>query len=104
MERSYWTRRTREASREAYRTTSAEARLIHFELAGRYSLMAAAAAPANDVADDCETLSYAQLEEGARYLAAKAHDEVERARHLAQARLYKARAEHGPAKPALVFN
>jgi hypothetical protein len=42
MEQSYWLGRKRAAGVMARRATSAEARLIHFELAGRYSVRAAA--------------------------------------------------------------
>lgn len=41
MEKKYWLRRNKAAAAMAREATSAEARLIHFDLAGRYSLMAA---------------------------------------------------------------
>jgi hypothetical protein len=41
MEKKYWLRRNKAAAAMARGATSAEARLIHFDLAGRYSLMAA---------------------------------------------------------------
>ena len=41
MEKKYWLRRNKAAAAMARSATSAEARLIHFDLAGRYSLMAA---------------------------------------------------------------
>ena len=40
MEQGYWLRRKREELAMASRSTSAEARLIHFDLAGRYSVKA----------------------------------------------------------------
>lgn len=41
MEKTYWLRRQRAASAMALAATSAESRLIHYELAGRYSIRAA---------------------------------------------------------------
>ncbi len=41
MEKKYWLGRNKSATAMARGATSAEARLIHFDLAGRYSLMAA---------------------------------------------------------------
>ena len=49
MEQTYWLTRQRSALAMADRAEAAHTRLIHFELAGRYSIMAAqsvAAAPA----------------------------------------------------------
>ena len=40
MEQGYWLRRKREELAMAWRSSSAEARLIHFDLAGRYSVKA----------------------------------------------------------------
>ena len=45
MERSYWVRRKRAAMAMARATTSARARLIHYGLAGRYSIKAAICEP-----------------------------------------------------------
>ena len=45
MEQKYWLRRKRASVASANQATSAVARLAHFELAGRYSIMAAQAAP-----------------------------------------------------------
>ena len=42
MERSYWIRRMRAAMDMARRAATAKTRLIHFDMAGRYSLKAAA--------------------------------------------------------------
>ena len=44
-DQAYWLRRKRASVSKANMATSAEARLAHFELAGRYSVMAANAAP-----------------------------------------------------------
>jgi hypothetical protein len=41
MEQEYWLGRNREAKVMARRAASAEARLIHLDLAGRYSIQAA---------------------------------------------------------------
>ena len=41
MEKTYWLRRKREAMTAARIAKSSESRLIHYELAGRYSLRAA---------------------------------------------------------------
>ena len=45
MERAYWLNRNSVAAMMARKATSAETRLIHLELAGRYSVKAAAAPP-----------------------------------------------------------
>jgi hypothetical protein len=44
METGYWLARKRASLANARNATAAEARLIHYELAGRYSIQAAAAA------------------------------------------------------------
>ena len=44
-DQAYWLRRTRASVAKANNATSARARLAHFELAGRYSIKAADAAP-----------------------------------------------------------
>ena len=41
MEKNYWIGRKRAAMAMARAASSAEARLIHYDLAGRYSIMAA---------------------------------------------------------------
>ena len=45
MDKSYWIGRKRAAMRMARAATNSEARLIHYELAGRYSIRAAYALP-----------------------------------------------------------
>ena len=45
MEKKYWIGRKRAAMGMAKDATSAEARLIHYEMAGRYSIKAAQCAP-----------------------------------------------------------
>jgi hypothetical protein len=41
MEKTYWLRRQRAASAMARAAATSESRLIHYELAGRYSIRAA---------------------------------------------------------------
>ena len=41
LEQKYWLKRTKSSLAKAQNATSAEARLIHFDLAGRYSIKAA---------------------------------------------------------------
>jgi hypothetical protein len=45
MDKSYWIGRKRAAMKMARAATSSEARLIHYDLAGRYSIQAAHALP-----------------------------------------------------------
>jgi hypothetical protein len=45
MERKYWIRRMHAAMGMARRATTAESRLIHYDLAGRYSIKAANVLP-----------------------------------------------------------
>ena len=51
-DQAYWLRRKSASVVKAKTATSARARLAHFELAGRYSIMAANAAPAVKVTDN----------------------------------------------------
>jgi hypothetical protein len=52
MEKAYWLGRKRASLKHAQNATSAEARLIHYDLAGRYSLKAMSAETmAIDLAD-----------------------------------------------------
>ena len=52
MDQAYWLRRKRASVVKANKATSARARLAHFELAGRYSIKAADAAPSHKEADN----------------------------------------------------
>jgi hypothetical protein len=45
MERKYWIRRMHAAMAMARRATTAESRLVHYDLAGRYSIKAANVLP-----------------------------------------------------------
>ncbi len=52
MEQTYWLKRKRSSLAKAHNATHSEARLIHFDLAGRYSVKAANAAPTRAEADN----------------------------------------------------
>jgi hypothetical protein len=107
MEQAYWLRRNRAASQMARRANSAEARMAHLELAGRYSIMAAAASRRPDRAAAPAQLHlrvptgetevdatfggaayYERLEAGARWMASQAHTAGERDRHINAANRY----------------
>lgn len=51
MDQTYWLKRKRSSLARAQSATHSQARLIHFDLAGRYSVKAAHAAPARGGAD-----------------------------------------------------
>ena len=57
MDQKYWLGRNRASGVMARRATSAEARLIHFELAGRYSIRAADCGAAPLFAPDGEAVA-----------------------------------------------
>jgi hypothetical protein len=88
MDKSYWLGRKRASVANAAGAETAEARLIHLDLAGRYSIKAAAAggalAAARQVAD---APYYERLEIGARWLAEGAVAD-DRDRHLEMADRY----------------
>jgi len=84
MEQTYWLGRKRISAANARRAVSAEARLVHLDLAGRYSIKAAAAAPPPPV----DPGYYERLETGARWLAAHAAEGCEREGHLGNANRY----------------
>ena len=94
MEHSYWLRRSRAAGAMARRAESAEARLAHLDLAGRYSVKAAATARTRGCTlsepepEHGGALYYERLETGARWLAAKAGRPAERDEHLGMANRY----------------
>jgi hypothetical protein len=102
MEQTYWLKRARSAAGMADNAVSAEARLAHLDLSGRYSIKAAEAAsaraaeqpalaslrkPALPLSLQPDSVHYAQLESGARYLAAKAST-LEAGIHLTAANRY----------------
>jgi hypothetical protein len=83
MEQKYWLGRKRVSAANAKRAQSAQARLVHLELAGRYSIKAAAAAP-----PPADPAYYERLETGARWLAARSAEGCEREGHLGNANRY----------------
>jgi hypothetical protein len=98
MEQTYWLKRGRASAATARNAQCSRSRLAHFELAGRYSVKAATIAcsqipvaePATAVLQPHleDGVYYAQLEEGARYLASRSDGETERSRHLSMANHY----------------
>jgi hypothetical protein len=119
MEQAYWLGRTHASSQMARRARSAEARMAHLELAGRYSIKAAIAsrrperitapvqlqlrAPMGETEVNAVfggVAYYERLEMGARWMASQAHTAAERDRHIAAANRYTrlrkdAAATHG---------
>ncbi|MFL6856817.1 MAG: hypothetical protein ACJ8DZ_10850 [Allosphingosinicella sp.] len=100
MEHAYWLSRKRASVANARRAGSAEARLVHLDLAGRYSIKAAGAAaaarrPQEEGArlalpscDASEAERYHRLETGARWMASASRGERERDEHLGMANRY----------------
>jgi hypothetical protein len=65
MEKGYWLSRKRASLKSAQNAVSAEARLIHYDLAGRYSLKALSAeTQAIDLADALPPPIYASARNG----------------------------------------
>ena len=121
MDQIYWLERKRAAAKMARRAQSSRARLVHLDLAGRYSIKAAACAATalrrNDPVDarpqlalsppSCAeqgdaafggTIYYERLETGARWLASRAAAPAERDEHLGMATRYarlRLEAAHG---------
>lgn len=103
MEHSYWLGRKRASAANAKLASSAEARLAHLELAGRYSIKAAQCAPARPEPQAlrlalpgpgrADRAYYARLEAGARWLASRSDADSEREDHIGMANLY-ARLRH----------
>jgi len=72
MEKRYWLGRKRASLKAAQNAVSAEARLIHYDLAGRYSLKALSAeTEAIDLADALPPPIYAVARDGGRRNAGK---------------------------------
>jgi hypothetical protein len=99
MEQAYWLGRKRASVVNARHARGAEARLVHLDLAGRYSIKAAAAAGGNrpeqegarlalPLPDAAEAEHYERLETGARWMASRSTDEGERKEHLGMANRY----------------
>jgi hypothetical protein len=73
MEKGYWIGRKRASLRAAQDAVSAEARLIHYDLAGRYSLNAVSAeTQAIDLADALPPAIYAS----SAYNSGKVHSDA----------------------------
>jgi hypothetical protein len=49
MEKAYWLSRNRASQRSAQKAVSSESRLVHYDLAGRYSLKAMAVETLADI-------------------------------------------------------
>jgi hypothetical protein len=100
MEQTYWLGRKRSSAANARRAASSEARLVHLDLAGRYSIKAAAAAavapwkvpeaarPALALPALADSAYYERLETGARWLASRSAEAGEREAHLGKANEY----------------
>jgi hypothetical protein len=99
MEQRYWLGRKRASISNARGAKSAESRLIHLDLAGRYSIKAALACPGLPGGEPRLALTleqperagvehYERLETGARWLASRASNEAEANEHLAMATKY----------------
>jgi hypothetical protein len=105
MEQAYWLSRKRASVANARHARGAEARLVHLDLAGRYSIKAAAAAaggnrPEQEAArlalalpEAAEAEHYQRLETGARWMASLSPEDGEREEHLGIANRY-ARLRH----------
>ncbi len=117
MEKTYWLGRKRAAMAMARGADGSAARLIHYEMAGRYSIKAAHSAPTPPLlrapipvpaplhlSADHRALPdeayYARLATGAEYMAARAADATERDGHLALARDYRERERDSAPPPA----
>lgn len=88
MEQTYWLGRKRSSVANARRATSAQARLVHLDLAGRYSIKAAAAERPPSAAAESDPDYYERLETGARWLASRSAEASERELHLVNANRY----------------
>jgi hypothetical protein len=99
MESKYWLRRKRDSVANAARAKSSVSRLIHLDLAGRYSIKAATAGDVPGIAEPRVAIMlrqpiqgdaehYRQLETGARWLASRSTSEAERHEHLSMANKY----------------
>jgi hypothetical protein len=103
MERDYFLQRKRSHAASARDAATGEIRLIHLDLAGRYSVKAAAspdrrarnpvhsgaATPAGEMVEaPGDAPDYEHLEIGARWLASRTENEAERQVHLGLANKY----------------
>ena len=123
METKYWLTRQVSSVRMALAAKSSRARLVHYELAGRYGVKASEASSSTPLArrlsasriiasaklgparSASDQFYYSCLEQGAKYLAAQAVDPTEREQHLRAGAAYAARAEEAAAsRPAGLFH
>lgn len=100
MEKTYWLGRQRASAAMARKARCSQSRLVHFDLAGRYSVKAANSAGRESMVVGptaavqvlqpgvADATYYAELEEGARFLASRSTGETERNRHLSMANRY----------------
>ena len=100
MEKTYWLNRTRASLKSAKAATSSRARLIHYELAGRYSLNAlSGATQVTELGRVVEVMNGAWLRHSRDCGCAEASEHV-RGRHDA-AKHCSARAEARRREPAI---
>ena len=125
MENRYWLDRERTSIRMARAARSSRARLVHYQLAGMYSvkraqaveasrlagrlsasLILASTKPGHPLAGMTPDQSYFScLEQGALYLADRATDPAAKAEHLRAAGAYAMRAqEAAAAEPARIVH
>jgi hypothetical protein len=120
MERDYWLGRKRASFRLAQDATSAEARLIHYDLAGFYSVQSARAdrdssgpavmptpaveqlVPEADSPSIADERYHRELVQGADYLASVASDASIAAEHSRMAAFYLRRAREAASRERLV--
>ena len=96
MERSYWLGRKLASTANAHAASSSEARLVHLDLAGRYSMKADSVGGGRRpkpvqtgiMAEPADAEYYQRLETGARWLASRSTDAGERSKHLGMAYRY----------------
>lgn len=113
MENKYWLDRERSSLGMARAASSSRARLVHYELAGLYSVKAVQATQSSRLSRRLgasliiastksrphhdgmtpDQFYYSCLEQGARYLADRAKDRSEREEHLQAGDAYAAKAE-----------
>ena len=110
VESKYWVRRKRASLSMARAATSSRARLVHLELAGRYSARAGSdgsmlveaglpaasgelpVAPLDRIRDATDAGYYSELETGALFLASQSTDPAQQAEHLRMATIYSGRS------------
>jgi hypothetical protein len=106
MEQTYWLGRKRASATNARHARSAEARLAHLDLAGRYSVKAAACGPPQPAlrlalpqSEPADAAYYGRLEAGAVWLASQTDVDGERREHLGMAARYaRLRLDAEPSK------